>query len=194
MESKDILWRPVCVIGEKGESISLSALPPFLHLFYYFPWISWLHFLSFHLLDFCLIFQLFPQHFPRARHGLPLSWGFDISREIGRQLRATGRNGHTHATARYFSTSHSLTRTLILMPDNVFLSFFTSPTHLFAGLLNTDLSIEERNMFSIACKNSASTRRASLRILASIENKEEKKGEEDKWRLEVIRWEEREER
>jgi 14-3-3 protein epsilon len=61
------------------------------------------------------------------------------------------------------------------------------PSYHIAGLMNFDLSVEERNMFSIACKNSVSSRRASLRILASIESKEEKSGDEDKWRIDLIK-------
>ena len=39
-----------------------------------------------------------------------------------------------------------------------------------------DLSLEERNLLSVAYKNVVGARRASLRIIGSIENKEAQKG------------------
>jgi len=45
--------------------------------------------------------------------------------------------------------------------------------------LNADLSVEERNLLSVAYKNVVGSRRASLRIIASIEQKEESRGKED---------------
>jgi len=42
--------------------------------------------------------------------------------------------------------------------------------------LNQELSIEERNLLSVAYKNVIGARRASWRIVSSIENKEESKG------------------
>jgi 14-3-3 protein epsilon len=40
---------------------------------------------------------------------------------------------------------------------------------------NTDLSLEERNLLSVAYKNVVGARRASLRIIGSIETKEKEK-------------------
>ncbi|MEI4867207.1 14-3-3 family protein, partial [Klebsiella pneumoniae] len=42
--------------------------------------------------------------------------------------------------------------------------------------LNSELSIEERNLLSVAYKNVIGARRASWRIVSSIEGKEEAKG------------------
>jgi 14-3-3 protein epsilon len=42
--------------------------------------------------------------------------------------------------------------------------------------LNTELSVEERNLLSVAYKNVVGARRASWRIVSSIEQKEESKG------------------
>eukprot|EP01137_Pigoraptor_chileana_P000275 Opistho-2@36189 len=44
--------------------------------------------------------------------------------------------------------------------------------------LHTDLSIEERNLLSVAFKNALSPRRAAWRITAGIESKEDSKGSE----------------
>jgi len=46
------------------------------------------------------------------------------------------------------------------------------------GELNTELTIEERNLLSVAYKNVIGARRASWRIVSSIEQKEEKRGNE----------------
>jgi 14-3-3 protein epsilon len=46
--------------------------------------------------------------------------------------------------------------------------------------LNTELSVEERNLLSVAYKNVVGSRRASLRIIASIVQKEESRGKEEK--------------
>mmetsp|Transcript_40478 Transcript_40478/g.64030 ORF Transcript_40478/g.64030 Transcript_40478/m.64030 type:complete len:262 (-) Transcript_40478:209-994(-) len=43
------------------------------------------------------------------------------------------------------------------------------------GTMGLQLTPDERNLFSLACKNSVSSRRASIRILSSIENKENQK-------------------
>merc|ERR1719258_200971 len=40
----------------------------------------------------------------------------------------------------------------------------------------SDLSLEERNLLSVAYKNVVGARRASLRIIGSIESKEKEKG------------------
>jgi len=44
---------------------------------------------------------------------------------------------------------------------------------------NSELSVEERNLLSVAYKNVVGSRRASLRILSSIEQREESRGKED---------------
>jgi 14-3-3 protein epsilon len=44
--------------------------------------------------------------------------------------------------------------------------------------LGEELSIEERNLLSVAYKNVVGSRRASLRIISSIEQKEESRGKE----------------
>merc|ERR1711884_549192 len=51
--------------------------------------------------------------------------------------------------------------------------------------LDVELTVEERNLLSVAYKNVIGARRASWRIISSIEQKEEHKGSEDK--LGVIR-------
>lgn len=43
---------------------------------------------------------------------------------------------------------------------------------------NIDLTVEERNLLSVGYKNVIGSRRASWRILSSIEQKEESKGNE----------------
>eukprot|EP01103_Thecamoeba_quadrilineata_P000699 TRINITY_DN10614_c0_g1_i1.p1 TRINITY_DN10614_c0_g1~~TRINITY_DN10614_c0_g1_i1.p1 ORF type:complete len:259 (-),score=62.23 TRINITY_DN10614_c0_g1_i1:63-734(-) len=45
--------------------------------------------------------------------------------------------------------------------------------------LNTELSVEERNLLSVAYKNVVGSRRASLRIITTIEQKEESRGKEE---------------
>ena len=49
-----------------------------------------------------------------------------------------------------------------------------------ASSTNQDLSLEERNLLSVAYKNVVGARRASLRIIGSIESKENEKGAMDK--------------
>ncbi|MCH84426.1 14-3-3-like protein D-like [Trifolium medium] len=44
--------------------------------------------------------------------------------------------------------------------------------------MDVELSVEERNLFSVGYKNVVGSRRASWRILSSIEQKEESKGNE----------------
>ena len=51
--------------------------------------------------------------------------------------------------------------------------------------MDVELSVEERNLLSVAYKNVIGARRASWRIISSIEQKEENKGSENK--LEMIR-------
>ena len=45
---------------------------------------------------------------------------------------------------------------------------------------DVELSVEERNLLSVAYKNVIGARRASWRIISSIEQKEENKGEVEK--------------
>ena len=44
--------------------------------------------------------------------------------------------------------------------------------------LNTEMKPEERNLFSVGYKNIIGTRRASWRVISSIEGREKDKGEE----------------
>lgn len=46
-------------------------------------------------------------------------------------------------------------------------------------VLDQELSVEERNLLSVAYKNVIGARRASWRIISSIEQKEESKGNEE---------------
>lgn len=46
--------------------------------------------------------------------------------------------------------------------------------------LDVELTVEERNLLSVAYKNVIGARRASWRIISSIEQKEENKGSEEK--------------
>ena len=59
----------------------------------------------------------------------------------------------------------------------------TSPTEMVENMKNVassnqELSVEERNLLSVAYKNVIGARRASWRIVTSIEQKEESKGNE----------------
>jgi len=47
--------------------------------------------------------------------------------------------------------------------------------------LDVELSVEERNLLSVAYKNVIGARRASWRIISSIEQKEESKGGRENW-------------
>ena len=49
--------------------------------------------------------------------------------------------------------------------------------------LDVELSVEERNLLSVAYKNVIGARRASWRIISSIEQKEENKAAEDKLKM-----------
>lgn len=51
--------------------------------------------------------------------------------------------------------------------------------------LDVELTVEERNLLSVAYKNVIGARRASWRIISNIEQKEENKGADEK--LEMIR-------
>lgn len=48
---------------------------------------------------------------------------------------------------------------------------------------DVELTVEERNLLSVAYKNVIGARRASWRIISSIEQKEENKGGEDKLKM-----------
>lgn len=49
--------------------------------------------------------------------------------------------------------------------------------------MDTELTVEERNLLSVAYKNVIGARRASWRIISSLEQKEETKGGEDKLKM-----------
>lgn len=49
--------------------------------------------------------------------------------------------------------------------------------------MDVELTVEERNLLSVAYKNVIGARRASWRIISSIEQKEENKGGEDKLKM-----------
>lgn len=46
--------------------------------------------------------------------------------------------------------------------------------------MNVELTVEERNLLSVAYKNVIGARRASWRIISSIEQREESKNEKEK--------------
>ena len=52
--------------------------------------------------------------------------------------------------------------------------------------LNTNLSIEERNLLSVGYKNLIGTRRASWRVVTAIESKEKEQGEPSSVKIQVI--------
>lgn len=59
--------------------------------------------------------------------------------------------------------------------------------------MDVELTVEERNLLSVAYKNVIGARRASWRIISSIEQKEENKGGEDKLKMireyrQMVRW------
>ena len=60
--------------------------------------------------------------------------------------------------------------------------------------MDVELSVEERNLLSVAYKNVIGARRASWRIVSSIEQKEESKGTGSKvdlikqYRITVLEW------
>lgn len=49
--------------------------------------------------------------------------------------------------------------------------------------MDVELTVEERNLLSVAYKNVIGARRASWRIISSIEQREENKGGEDKLKM-----------
>ena len=49
--------------------------------------------------------------------------------------------------------------------------------------MDVELTVEERNLLSVAYKNVIGARRASWRIISSLEQKEESKGGEDKLKM-----------
>ena len=74
---------------------------------------------------------------------------------------------------------------LFLCPPCIKLWLTLSPTEMVEAMKNVasmdvELTVEERNLLSVAYKNVIGARRASWRIISSIEQKEEHKGSEDK--------------
>lgn len=77
------------------------------------------------------------------------------------------------------------------MPDLFLLEMVESMKKV-AGM-DVELTVEERNLLSVAYKNVIGARRASWRIISSIEQKEENKGGEDKLKMireyrQMVRW------
>lgn len=77
-----------------------------------------------------------------------------------------------------------------LTKQSLTLSMYVSVTEMVEAMkkvakLDLELTVEERNLLSVAYKNVIGARRASWRIISSIEQKEESKGADDK--LEMIR-------
>ena len=54
--------------------------------------------------------------------------------------------------------------------------------------MDVELTVEERNLLSVAYKRVIGARRASWRIISSIEQKEENKGGEDKLKMIQEHW------
>jgi hypothetical protein len=69
--------------------------------------------------------------------------------------------------------------------DNLFVDAEMVESMKKVASMDVELTVEERNLLSVAYKNVIGARRASWRIISSIEQKEENKGAEDK--LELIR-------
>lgn len=55
------------------------------------------------------------------------------------------------------------------------------------AMLNTEMKPEERNLFSVGYKNIIGTRRASWRVISSLETKEEGKDDTNSVKLEAIK-------
>ena len=86
------------------------------------------------------------------------------------KYRISGTQSTLHLT---FTTSSSP------LAYNVSLSEMVEAMKNVASL-DVELTVEERNLLSVAYKNVIGARRASWRIISSIEQKEEHKGSEDK--------------
>ena len=90
---------------------------------------------------------------------------------------------------------------VIFFSSSVSFSFFISPSSFFTIATLTemvkemkevatnysDLTVEERNLLSVAYKNVIGARRASWRIIQSLEVKEEQKSSNSPTRLQLIR-------
>lgn len=78
-------------------------------------------------------------------------------------------------------TLHQYIASSNLLPLSLFLLFNRIASHPLTNLLHQiggELTVDERNLLSVAYKNVVGTRRASWRIISSIEQKEESKGSE----------------
>lgn len=76
----------------------------------------------------------------------------------------------------------------IFIPMDLFIIFFFSPLEMVECMkklakLDVELTVEERNLLSVGYKNVIGARRASWRIMSSIEQKEESKGNENNVKL-----------